>query len=197
MKNKFLLGAVAGVSALIVAVPLIAQFSSAQSASTSAASTSAPSQACIQALVAKDDAFLANIDAETAARRSAMQAHETALKASAGITDGARRQAAFQQANEALRTAMQNAKQSESNEKTARDTVKAACGNLKGMMFGMGWEGHRRHRKDDANEANEQGEQQDKNDANEVNEKRGQPDQNEQDEGAQNSVNTQAPSAQQ
>lgn len=148
MKNKFLLGAIAGASALIVAVPLIAELTSAQGSGAGSMS-SIPSQACVQALVAKDTAVLSTIDAETAARKTALQAHQAALQKAAGLTDDAARQAAVKKANDDLRTAMKNAKQSESDEKRAMDGVKAACGNRKHGMFGMGWNGHKRHGKRD------------------------------------------------
>jgi hypothetical protein len=165
MKHKFLLGALAGASALIVGIPLVAQLSSAQSApSAGGASSSVPSQACVEALVARDDAFLATIDADTAARKSAIQAHEAALKAAAAITDDAQREAAVQKANVDLRTALQNAKQAEGNEKTVMDNVKSACGDIQGLGFG-GWEGRKGH-DEQANDKNDPSEGQDKNEGN-------------------------------
>jgi hypothetical protein len=71
-----------------------------------------PTQAQVQDMIKRDDTFLQNIDAMTAAHKTAMQAHKAALTAAAAITDDAQREAAVKKANDDLRTAMQAAAKS-------------------------------------------------------------------------------------
>lgn len=156
MNKSFTYGAVAGISSLALAVPFLAQISSAASTGSSAATTTAkaarpaPTQACVVALVAKDDAFLANVDTMIAAQKTATQTHRNALNAAASITDDTQRQAAVKAADEAFRTAMKTAMESHMTvDKTQMEALKTACGNAGmggGMHFemgmGMGGPGH-------------------------------------------------------
>ncbi len=112
--NKFTIGAVAGIAAIAIAVPLFAQLSNAATAGTTNGSASSftrsiPTQQQVTDMAAKDAAFLKNIDAFVTVEKSATQAHETALTAAAAITDDTQRQAAVQKANTDERTAIQNA----------------------------------------------------------------------------------------
>ncbi len=145
MKKSFAAGAIAGMSSLALAVPLLAQISSA--ATDSSASTNikadrpAPSIACVQALAAKDDAMLATIDTMMAAHKSATQARRDALKAGATITDDAARKAAVQAADEAFYKAMQTAMESQKDD-ASMDALKEACGDsMGGMHFKMAFGG--------------------------------------------------------
>ncbi len=156
MNKSFTYGAVAGISSLALAVPFLAQISSAAStgssvaALTSKAARPAPTQACVVALVAKDDAFLSNVDTMIAAQKTATQTHRNALNAAASITDDTQRQAAVKAADEAFRTAMKTAMDSQMTaNKTQMEALKTACGNAGmggGMHFemgmGMGGPGH-------------------------------------------------------
>lgn len=156
MNKSFTYGAVAGISSLALAIPFLAQISSAASTGSSVATTTAkavrpaPTQACVVALVAKDDAFLANVDTMIAAQKTATQTHRSALNAAASITDDTQRQAAVKAADEAFRTAMKTAMESHMTaDKTQMEALKTACGNAGmggGMHFemgmGMGGPGH-------------------------------------------------------
>jgi hypothetical protein len=126
--NKFTLGAVAGMASIALAIPVLAQVAGAQSVTSSVSSAGTtqsapfsqgfwhkrtpPTQAQVQDMIKRDDTFLQNIDAMTAAHKTAMQAHKAALTAAAAITDDAQREAAVKKANDDLRTAMQAAAKS-------------------------------------------------------------------------------------
>jgi hypothetical protein len=144
MKKKFLLGFATGAATLAVAVPLLAQVSSAADDS-SVASKPGMTQACVQALAARDAAVLSGIDAMNAARKAAIQARQTALTAAAALTDEAARKAAVQKANQDFQAAMQAARKSNTAQQTAMDAVKTACGRGRGLMDddGMGGPGPR------------------------------------------------------
>ena len=116
---------IAGMSALVLAVPLFAQISSAAS-TTTPKTRPALTQQNVQDLVAKDKAFLTSIDAMVTVEKSAVQAHADALTAAASITDDAQRQTAVQKADQDERTAIQNAM-------TANADLKSAI-----MPFGHG-----------------------------------------------------------
>lgn len=118
MKKNFTLGAIAGITGMLIAVPLLAQVSSAATATATSSSAAVtgrsftrpvPTQQQVTDMAARDAAFLKNIDAFVTIQKSAMQAHQTALTAAAAITDDAQRQAAVQKAHEDMRTAIQNA----------------------------------------------------------------------------------------
>ena len=92
--NKFTLGAIAGITAVGIAIPALAQISNAATASVPVSSSASaalktrpvPTQAEIQAMIARDQAFLKNIDASVAVQKGAKQAHAAALTAAASIT---------------------------------------------------------------------------------------------------------------
>jgi hypothetical protein len=140
--KKFTLGALAGVTAVIVAVPILAEFTSAQSSSSTSPvpkQRPVPSQACVQALAGSDAAYLANVDTFISAQKSAMQAQESALTAAASVTDSTQRQAAVKKANDDFRAAMKTAMQAQQTAmKTATDAVKSSCGNAAGFGGGFG-----------------------------------------------------------
>ncbi len=140
--KKFTLGVVAGMSSLALAVPILAQVSSAASSSSAATKAARqrpiPSQACVTAEAGLDDAFVANADTMNAAQKAAKQAHSIALKAAALIADDTQRQTAVKNANDALQTAMKAAMVTQSTQiKTATDAVRAACGAAMGMRESM------------------------------------------------------------
>ena len=113
--KKFTLGAIAGMTSLLVAVPIVAQVAGAQSVSSTSTTISqearptrpAPTQAEVQKMIEQTDLFLKNIDAMTAAQKTSMQALKTALTAAAGITDDTQRAEALKKAHEAMRTSME------------------------------------------------------------------------------------------
>lgn len=120
MKNKFTLGAIAGITTVVLAVPMLAQMSSAATATTTGGTASSPAawpsftrpvptQQQVKDRAAEDGAFLQNIDAMIAIQKSATQAHEAALTAAASIADDTQRQAAVQKADDDRRTTIQNA----------------------------------------------------------------------------------------
>jgi hypothetical protein len=142
--KKFTLGVITGVSTLAFAVPLLAQVSSAANGSSTsapnAADRPAPSQACVQALSAKDDLFLSTVDAMTASQKTATQAHKAALVAAAAITDDAARKAAVQKAEEDFHTAMKaGMEQNQTAGQAVMEKIRTECGNLgkHGGMFMM------------------------------------------------------------
>ncbi len=158
MKKNFTLGAVAGISAVALAIPLFAQVAGAASGdgtSLSAVGKSArpaPSQECIQALVAKDDAFLSTVDTMMAAHKQATQTHRNALNAAASITDDTQRDAAVRAANEAFHTSMKDTMDSrKTGAKDQMDAIKTACGDAMGGrgMFMKGMMGRGHHGKGD------------------------------------------------
>lgn len=116
MKKAFTAGAISGISALALAIPVLAQVGSAQSPSSTAASTAPSSifskmrapftQVDVQAMIERDEAFLANIDAAVTLQKSATQTHRDALAAALTITDEIARREAVQAAHEALRATM-------------------------------------------------------------------------------------------
>lgn len=140
MNKKLLAGTIAGLSTLALAIPAFAQV-------TDTGTSSAPSfmgmrhsftQEDIQQMIARDDAFLANIDAMIVVQKSATQSHRAALTAAAAITDDAARQEAVKQAHEDMRAAIEAAV-------TANPDLK---GNM--MAFGKGrghGSGHMRGRR--------------------------------------------------
>ncbi len=114
--KKFTLGVIAGISTLALAVPAIAQVSSAVSLTGSAAGTmEAPfrnrpplTQQQIQDMITKTDGFLTNIDALTTVQKGAAQTLKTALTAAASIADETERDAAVKKAMQDQHTMMQS-----------------------------------------------------------------------------------------
>lgn len=110
--NKFTLGIVAGIGSLAVAIPILAQVSSAASTSSIAdmMKTRPPlTQEAVQAMVQHDTDFLTNIDAVVQEAKKVIQAHKDALTAAATLSDETQRQAAIQKAQEDMRAAIQAA----------------------------------------------------------------------------------------
>ena len=120
MKRPFTLGAVSGIAALALAVPILAQVTGAQTANDATSSTDssttpknmfwnrpATTEEGIQTMIERDDAFLANADAITTLLKSRTQTHRDALTAAASISDATEREAAVRAANEAFHTSMQ------------------------------------------------------------------------------------------
>ncbi len=140
MKNKFTLGVLSGISALTLAVPILAQVSNAASADTLAAgatiSASAvataptpdartpPTPPTLDEMITRETNALANVDAAVTLQKSTLSAHLEALKAAAGITDEAQRQAAIRAADEARRTTI--------------DAAVTANPDLKDALMGFG-----------------------------------------------------------
>jgi hypothetical protein len=125
-KNVFI-GLGVGLTTLAVAIPVFAQMSGTGSAFHFGAPLT---QADVQTLIQKDDAFLANIDAFVETGKAAMQAHKQALTDASSLTDSAAIQAAVKKANDDMRASM----------KAALD----ANPDLKGAPFG-GFGGHGPH----------------------------------------------------
>jgi len=107
--STFTYGAVAGITTLALAAPFLVQLSSAAADGTTPFARPAPTQAQVQEMVTRDDAFLKNMAALATVQKSATQAHRDALAAAASITDDAQRHTAVQKANEDMRAAMQAA----------------------------------------------------------------------------------------
>lgn len=160
--NTFTIGALAGISALALAVPVIAQISSAQIAGTSSSTTSTtappsftrpiPTQQQVTDMAAKDAAFLKNVDAFVSVEKSAIQLHEDALTAAASIADDTQRQAAVLKANTDERTSLQTAL-------TANPDLQSAMIGLGHHGRGFGWKGgfghhHGRPNDNDADDGN-------------------------------------------
>ncbi len=112
--NKYTIGAIAGITSLAIAIPIIAEVSSAATPATTSSNAPSftrpiPTQQQVSDMAAKDGAFLKNVDAIVTVEKTATQAHEAALTAAASITDDTQRQAAVQKANQDERTAIQSA----------------------------------------------------------------------------------------
>lgn len=67
----------------------------------------APTQEQVQEMITHTDAMLQNIDAITAATKTALQEHKVALTAAASITDEKQRGEAVRKAHDDMRTSMQ------------------------------------------------------------------------------------------
>lgn len=111
--NKFTLGAIAGVTSLLIAVPIVAQVAGAQSTSSAGStmrnyffSKPAATQAHIQEMIDRDAMILQNIDAVTAAHKKALQAHKDALTAALSISDETQRAEAVKKAHDDMHTSM-------------------------------------------------------------------------------------------
>jgi hypothetical protein len=135
--NKFTLGAVAGMSSIALAVPLLAQIAGAQSGGVSVAAGDdmpVPSQACALALVDMEDYHLAHFDEMMNKQKQTMQKHRDALAAAALIADDTQRQESLKAARAEM-IALKSDTDFDSNEtESLRAAVKTACGNI--MMFG-------------------------------------------------------------
>ena len=131
--KKFTLGVITGASSLLVAVPILAQVSSAQSTMSDPALSDrpVPSQACLTALVAKEDAVLADMETHAAERKAAALAHRDALAAAATITEGVERGEAFRTAQEAFHASMMAVDHDAM--KATMDAVREACGEMFGF----------------------------------------------------------------
>ena len=136
--SSFTLGAVAGLSAMALAVPFAAQIVGAQTTSAPSGERSrpVPSQACVLALAEQEGTYLSTVDRLIAARKSAMQIHKDALTAASAIADDAQREEAVQKANDDLRAAMEAARKAQGDRKTQMDAVKEACGDSAFRGFG-------------------------------------------------------------
>ncbi len=109
MKNKFTLGVIAGMSSLAIAIPVLAQVSSAASGTMSFGGKTrpVPTQENVQKMIENDDAFLTNVDTVVSSAKSIVTAHKSALTAAAAISDDTERGTAVQKANEDERTAFE------------------------------------------------------------------------------------------
>jgi hypothetical protein len=136
--NTFRLGIITGMSSVIVAVPFIAQITSAQTASSATASAeSIPSQACVTAMADLEETHLAQFDLMNEQRKEGIQTRITALNNAAAISDDTQRKAALDQMHEDMKTQMGDMKDSIPAEmQTAMDAVKAACGDTFKIRFG-------------------------------------------------------------
>ncbi len=142
--KKFFIGAIAGAVALTVAVPLLAQITSAQedgSSSSTPPTRPALTQACVLAMSGLEDTYLTHFDVFSAAQKTALQARSTALKAAAAVADDAQRQAAVKKANDDFIAASKAAWQTSAVDmQTAMTSVTTACGNVRGWkgLDGLG-----------------------------------------------------------
>ncbi len=138
MKNKFLLGAVSGVTALAVGFPILAQVSSAQDVSGPALESASSwrwaaerpvlTVDMLQEMIDRDQALLENIDEMVVALKSATQTHKDALTSALSLSDQTARDEAARAANEARRAAL--------------EAVIEANPDLKGLLpFGPGGRG--------------------------------------------------------
>ena len=131
-KNKLILGSVAGLTALAVALPVFAQVSG--TSTTDFFTKRAPlTQESVQEMITRDTNFLANIDAFVSLQKSTVQTHQQALTAAASLTDSTQIEAAVKAANDASRTAMNEALK-------ANPALKDA---MRPMGMGKGPGGHR------------------------------------------------------
>ncbi|MDD4628786.1 MAG: hypothetical protein PHE68_05335 [Candidatus Peribacteraceae bacterium] len=138
--KKYILGLIIGASSLGLAIPLLVQ--AASDSSTSAPASLNPSQACVQAMAARDGAQLSTFDIITQAQKTALKARQEALAAAATITDDVLRKDAVKKANDDFRATMKTAMdQAKTAQQSTADTLRAACGKGMGRMFGGEAEG--------------------------------------------------------
>ena len=141
---------IAGSTTLFIGIATAAQFAAAQSSSPSLTADDArpvPTQACLQAMVALDDAHLLNFDAMSAKHKDQMKLKRDALAVVAGLTDETERREALQKMHEDMKAQKPNPDDVPAAIKTAMENVKSACGDTfhGGMKFGgpMMMGGHR------------------------------------------------------
>jgi len=115
MNNRLVIGAIAGMSALTLAVPVFAQVSTSSSSASSIAANffrgprEPLTQEQVQELVARDEALLMNLDEIAATIKSTTQTHHDALVTAAAISDETARNDAVKAAHEARHTSMRAA----------------------------------------------------------------------------------------
>lgn len=147
MKNKFLLGAVSGVTALAVGFPILAQVAGAQTTTASSqpvmedrwsAERPALDADALQEMIDRDQALLDNVDEMVMALKSATQAHKDALTSALSIADEDARADAVRAANEARRSAMEAAIEANPDLKGVLPFGPGGRGGHGGMMRGHG-----------------------------------------------------------
>ncbi len=113
MKKSFTLGAIAGITSFAIAIPILAQVSSAANTSSASSSDNAfyergmHRQPDLQTMIDRDTAFLANVDAMIASLKTATQTRLNALNAAKALTDEAAQRDAVKKANDDFHSAMQ------------------------------------------------------------------------------------------
>ncbi len=134
--NKFTLGVIAGLSTLALAVPILAQVTSAAGApSWLGGDRPAPTIAQVQGMIDRDDGFLKNVDAFVTLQKSTIEAHKNALTAALAITDDTAREAAVKKANDDARAAFEAAISANADLKSAMLPFHGGRGGP-GMMGG-------------------------------------------------------------
>lgn len=130
MKNTFTTAALCGVVSLCISVPALAQSAGyeQQTQERQPFSRSVPSQACIQAKVALEDAKLADFDAMMARRKQALQNRRAALAAAAILTDESARRQALQAITEQS-SEKHDGQDVPQSIQTAHEAVRTACSN--------------------------------------------------------------------
>lgn len=138
--KKYILGLIVGASSLGLAIPIFVQAASSSSGSTTSKPASFnPTQACVQALAARDQAKLTTMDSLLQARKSALQSRKDALTAAAAITDDVQRKDAVKKANDDFRAAMKTIMdQTKTAQQTTMDTIRTACGRGGGIFGAKG-----------------------------------------------------------
>lgn len=140
MKN-FTLGALSGISALALAVPVFAQVASSDATFSVSiedeANRPVPTQACLLAMAELEDMQLANFDTMMAKQKQSMQTRSETLRTIAEISDETARKAALTQMHEDMRAAMEAEMDSAKNDdkEAAMTALQEACGGEGG--FGM------------------------------------------------------------
>ncbi|MDO8648781.1 MAG: hypothetical protein Q7R81_03275 [Candidatus Peregrinibacteria bacterium] len=128
--KKFTLGVISGASSLAIAVPLLAQFTSAATEGSSSTTLAVPSQECVAVLAEKDTAMLSHFDTMMATHKSATAAHRDALLAAAQIADDAARKAALEKAEEDFHTALRSGMESQADTMDElHEKIRTACGD--------------------------------------------------------------------
>jgi hypothetical protein len=138
--KKYILGLIVGASSLGLAIPLFVQAASSSSGSTTSKPASFnPTQACVQAMAARDENRLSNFDVVMQAEKTALQTRKNALTAAAAITDDVQRKDAVKKANDDFRAAMKTVMdQTKTAQQTTMETIRTACGRGGGMFGGEG-----------------------------------------------------------
>lgn len=143
--NKFTLGVFSGISSLALAVPILAQVSSAATGDgvpSDAMTMPTPTQACAAAMADLEDAHLMHFDEMMTKQKLALQTRRDALTAAALITDDAQRQEALKAMHDQMKDMKPDAEDKPADITAAIEAVRAACGDTFGPgMRGMGMMG--------------------------------------------------------
>ncbi len=138
---------VSSLTGLAVAMPLSIGVALADDTNEMKIPEKAMTQECVTARTAADDVLIATKNTQHSAEIAAIQAHKAAIIAAAELTDATAKAAAFKKAEMDHRLSMKLSMEAfRTATKESMETMKAACGTMKGAnnhMMGNGEKGPR------------------------------------------------------